>query len=521
MVVPITPPNSTAVSAGIVDYALGVPGVLPSGTGIDRGKVFSPDGDGIHDTLPLSWNDTMAFDDVVLTIYRDDETVAGTIDLGARGAGTQSYTWNGTLEGTTPLPDGRYMLQVAGTAGSTTYYAPSAAPFGTWQIGRLGALIDTTPSGTYYPLAPVRVLDTRIGVGLTGAFGAGKTRSLTIAGVVPSVPANAMAVTGNLTVAQATAAGYVKFGSSVSGTASTINFKAGDSRANGVTLGLASDGSLSGFYSSSSGKGSVHLIFDLTGYFVRDANGATFVPIAPTRIVDSRIKKGVVAPLAAGRVATFSVAGLSGVPANAIAVTGNATITGQTAAGYVTVAPTIAAGAPPTSSTINFPLGDTRANNVTVPLSQGKLQVEYVGKAKTTTQFIFDVTGYFVPGLSGATFVPLTSGRVVDSRTALGFKGPLKTSATAPFAVSGQVSVRPIAVAVVGNLTVTGQTSAGWLAAAPGPTTSTSTLNFPVGDNRANGFVSLLGPGGTLSVTFRGTLRSTTQVVVDILGYYR
>ncbi len=126
-----------------------------------------------------------------------------------------------------------------------------------------------------------------------------------------------------------------------------------------------------------------------------------------------------------------------------------------------------------------------------------------------------------MPGLSGATFVPLTPGRVVDSRTALGFKGPLGTGSTASFAVSGQASVHPIAVAVVGNLTVTGQTSKGWLSAAPGPASSTSTLNFPVGDNRANGFVSVLGPGGSLAVTFGGTRGSTTQVVVDILGYYR
>jgi hypothetical protein len=202
-------------------------------------------------------------------------------------------------------------------------------------------------------------------------------------------------------------------------------------------------------------------------------------------------------------------------------VAGNATVAGQTGAGYVTVAPTLAGGAPPSSSTLNFPLGDNRANNVVVKLSGGKLQVEYVGKSKTSVQFIFDVTGYFVPGLSGATFVPVAPGRVVDSRKTLGFKGPLKNGASAPFAVSGQVSVHPVAVAVVGNLTVTGQTSKGWLAAAPSQVTSTSTLNFPLGDNRANGFVSLLGPGGILTVTFGGSGGATTQVVVDILGYYR
>ena len=519
-VVPATPPNSTVVSAGIAGYSVGTPGMLPSGTGIDRGKVFSPDGDGIRDTMPLSWTDTTAFDDVTLTLYRADGTVAGTIDLGAHDAGAQSYTWNGTLDGATPLPDGQYMVQVVGTAGGTTYYAPSPAPFVPEQMSLLGVVIDTTPSGTYYPLPPVRVLDTRKAVGLSGAFASGKTRSLAFAGV-NGVPSNAIAVTGNLTVTQATVAGYVRFGSSTAGTSSTINFKAGDTKANGVTLGLAADGSLSGLYYTSSGKGSVHLIFDLTGYFVRDANGSTFVPVTPTRIVDTRIMKGISAPLTSNKVATFSVAGLAGVPSNAIAVAGNATVTGQTGAGYVTVAPTIAAGGPPTSSTLNFPIGDNRANNVVVQLSGGTLQVEYVGKSKTSVQLIFDVTGYFIPGLSGATFVPVAPGRVVDSRITLGFKGPLKSGASAPFAVSGQVSVHPVAVAVVGNLTVTGQTSKGWLAAAPGPVTSTSTLNFPIGDNRANGFVGLLGPGGILTVTFGGSRGATTQVVVDILGYYR
>jgi spore germination protein YaaH len=516
----ITPPNSTAVSAAITNYSVGVAGMLPSGTGLDRGKVFSPDGDGIRDTLPISWTDTTAFDNVVLTVYRADGSVASTIGLGARGAGVQSYTWDGKAGGS-PLADGQYMVQVAGTIGTSTYYAPSAAPFGTWQLGRVGAVIDTTPSGTYYPLPPVRVLDTRSGIGLTNPFAAGTARSFPIAGVVANVPAGAIAVTGNLTATGATVAGFVRFGSSVTGNSSTINFTAGDDRANGVTLGLATDGSLSGLYSTATGKGTVGLVFDLTGYFMRDPNGATFFPITPTRIVDTRVRKGISIPLAAGAIATFGVAGLSGIPSSAIAVTGNATVTGQTGAGFVAVAPTLKAGVLPGSSTLNFPLADTRANNVTVPLSGGKLQVEYVGRARTSAQFIFDVTGYFVAGLSGATFVPLTPGRVVDSRIGQGFKGPLKSGGNAPFVVSGQVSVHPIAVAVVGNLTVTGQTSGGWLAAGPGATSSTSTLNFPAGDNRANGFVSLLGSGGTLTVTFGGLRGAVAQAVVDILGYYR
>lgn len=508
---------------GIADLTVGLPGMAPSGTGFDRGRVFSPDGDGIHDTMPLRWTNDVSFDDVTVYVYRDDGlTLAGSIDLGPQPLGSQSLDWNGKVDGSgAPLADAKYILQVRGTDGSAVYYAPFAAPFTTAQSAASNVIIDTTPTGTYYPIPPVRILDSRIGLGLSGSFVSGQPRFFGVAGG-HGVPANAIAVTGNLTVTGATVQGWVRLGSSTSGTNSTINFNAGDSRANGVILGLAGGGGLGAMYQSSTGKGTVQVIFDLTGYFVRDANGATFVPVNPTRVVDTRIKQGIGGPLAANRAYGFQVAGLAGVPANATAVTGNATVAGMTGAGYISVVPSFAPGAVPGTSTVNFPLSDIRANNLVVPLASGQLQVSYVGKASTSVQFVFDVTGYFVPGLSGATFVPVAPGRLVDSRTGLGFTGPLGTGSAAKVAVSGLVSVDPVSVAVVGNLTVTGQTSGGWLAAAPAQTTSTSTLNFPAGDVRANGFVSVFGPSGSLTVTYGGgTQGAKTQFVVDVMGYYR
>jgi len=520
--VPTTPPNTTAVTAGISGLVVGTPGLLPSGTGIDRGHVFSPDGDGIHETLPLHWNNDVAFDEVRICIFGSDGSVVGTVNLGAQPSGAEAYSWNGVVDGgSSPLPDGQYVVQIRGLVGAAAFYAPSPAPFSTAQAAEFGAIIDTTPTGTYYPVAPVRILDSRIGLGLSGAFASGQSRTFGVAGT-HGVPANAIAVTGNLTVTAATVGGWVRLGSTTTGTNSTINFNAGDNRANGVTLGLASNGSLSALYQSATNKGTAHVIFDLTGYYLRDANGATFFPITPTRLVDTRVKQMIAGPMLANRAYSFQVAGLAGVPANATAVTGNATVTAATGAGYISVVPSFVPGAAPSTSTVNFPKGDTRANNVVVPLAGGILQVEYVGPASTSVQFIFDVTGYFVPGLSGATFVPVAPGRVVDSRIGLGFTGPLGTGAAAKFAVSGHAAVDPVAVAVVGNLTVTGQTSGGWLAAAPGQATNTSTLNFPVGDNRANGFVSVFGSDGSLTVTYGGGAKgSKTQFVVDVMGYYR
>ncbi len=95
------------------------------------------------------------------------------------------------------------------------------------------------------------------------------------------------------------------------------------------------------------------------------------------------------------------VAGELGIPADALAVTGNVTVTNQTAGGYLSVTPTAVAN--PLSSTINFPVGDNRANNVTVPLSaDGKLAAVYKAPSGKTTHLIFDVTGYFVAGQAEA-----------------------------------------------------------------------------------------------------------------------
>ena len=127
--------------------------------------------------------------------------------------------------------------------------------------------------------------------------------------------------------------------------------------------------------------------------------GATYHVLTPARVLDSRIPL----PLSATRFhsqvkQTITIATVdSHVPTDAVAVTGNVTVVGQTYAGYVAVAPSLTSGVQPLTSTINFPYGDARANGVTVPLaSGGKLDFMYwSSRTSDTVQVIFDVTGYF------------------------------------------------------------------------------------------------------------------------------
>jgi hypothetical protein len=124
-------------------------------------------------------------------------------------------------------------------------------------------------------------------------------------------------------------------------------------------------------------------------------------PSTPARILDSRNGTGLSGTFSSHSARSFQVTGgTSGVPAgNATAVTGNLTVTGQTALGYLYLGPVSMNN--PTSSTLNFPLGDDRANGVTVG-SRRRHALGHVRCSPSGTDFtyaIFDVTGYFVPAI--------------------------------------------------------------------------------------------------------------------------
>jgi len=367
-------------------------------------------------------------------------------------------------------------------------------------------------------MTPTRVLDTRNGTGgLSGPFTNHAARTFTVAGV----PAGATAVTGNLTVTGQTSGGYLFIGPAANNnpTSSTLNFPVGDDRANAVTVQLGAGNTLSITFVAPSNGPTVHAIFDVTGYFTPDTTGATYHAMSPSRVLDTRNGTGGLSgPFTNHAARTFTVAG---VPAGATAVTGNLTVTGQTSGGYLFIGP--AANNNPTSSTLNFPLGDDRANAVAVQLGTGgTLAVTFVGPSNgQSAQAIFDVTGYFTPDMTGATYVPLSPTRVLDTRNGTGgLSGPFTNHAARTFTVAG---VPAGATAVTGNLTVTGQTSGGYLFIGPAANNnpSSSTLNFPLGDDRANAVAVQLGTGGSLGITFVGPNNGqSTQAIFDVTGYF-
>ncbi len=116
----------------------------------------------------------------------------------------------------------------------------------------------------------MRLLDTRSGTGLAGVFSSHLARTFGATGGTSGVPANATAVTGNLTVTQQTSLGFLYLGPNAANnpTSSTLNFPMNDDRTNAVTVALGAGGTLSPTYAASTLGPTAHVIFDVTGYFV-------------------------------------------------------------------------------------------------------------------------------------------------------------------------------------------------------------------------------------------------------------
>ena len=256
------------------------------------------------------------------------------------------------------------------------------------------------------------------------------------------------------------------------------------------------------------------------------SKSGSYYKLTPTRVVDTRPgHEGPTGTLTSRGGYSFQIAGLSGVPAAAIAITANVTVTGQTAAGWLYLGPT--ADAAPIASTINFPVGDNRANGVTVALSpQGTVGAWYGAAGGNTTNLIIDVTGYFLTGTAGAGYVPFGPHRVLDTRP-----GDGNTGLTGPF-VNGHHRLIQIAgvaglprsgiVAVTGNLTVVRPSAGGYVTLGPDPTDSpsSSSINFPANDIRANNVVVPVNADGSLSAVYLGSGSSTLDLVLDISGYF-
>ena len=263
-----------------------------------------------------------------------------------------------------------------------------------------------TTAGSYVPLTPARIADTRSGSGEPYAgqtLTAGSTLSIQVTGMgnVPST--GVAAVLMNVTVTDTTAPSYLTV--YPEGTpqplASTLNWVAGDTVANRVVVPVGPTGQVS-FYNDS---GNTDLVVDVDGYFTQGASTPTgaslFSPVTPVRVLDTR-QTG--QTLGAGGALTQDLAALDGIAANASAVVANVTATNTTAPSYLTVYP---GGTRPLASDLNWNTGQTVPNLTVATLgSRGSIEVyNDAGRA----DLVIDAFGYFVPESPAPLVVTTTS----------------------------------------------------------------------------------------------------------------
>ena len=231
-----------------------------------------------------------------------------------------------------------------------------------------GAFTDATDGLTFDPLdTPERLVDTR-----------GSARPDEV--VVP-VPAGSAAVAVNLTAVRADENGFLSaYPCGTETDAANLNFRTGGAWAASAIVQVSPDDTI-----CVRANVSTDIAVDITGTF-GTGNGLRFVPVAPTRAIDTRNATGGWGPIH-GSGQTFDV---RVTPSSAQAVTGTLTIVNSLDTTFVSAEP--CAGSSATSSA-NAAQGAVIANSVTVGVTDaGRLCLT----ASAAGHTLFDTTGWWV-----------------------------------------------------------------------------------------------------------------------------
>ena len=333
-----------------------------------------------------------------------NETAPGVIDLGPAVTADGNTSSLNFVTGDTRANNVTLALAAgslwavyrSSTAGATTdlifdvtgYFTPGAGGATYHNIVTPGRVLDSRPTyGNNVHIGPFGTLPNR------------SVRSFPIVGVTglgwssPQVPSGAVAVTGNVTVTNASSLGYVALGPTMSTfpSTSTVNVAAGTNVANGITVAL-SGGSLQIVWCGLVGS-SADVIFDVTGYFTAGAGGLSFYPITPTRVMDSSKNLGITGPFASRTAQLFTI---PDVMDRAAAISGNLTLLTPSTNGWALITPDIVAS--PMTSTVNASGGHSEANGFDVGLgTSNQVALEWAGEIGSTANLSLDITGYFLP----------------------------------------------------------------------------------------------------------------------------
>jgi len=428
--------------------------------------------------------------------------------------------------------------------------------------------------GSYIPLTPFRILDTRTGlcgVNTCSSLGPGGVLTLQLTGytdpvLLESVPSSATAVALNVTAVYDSSFSLLTVWPNGTGQplASNLNFGAHTTTANlvVVAVGQSSTSDTQRELEIFNPLGTLNVVADVEGYFSAPS-GTTgeFHPIPPLRVCDTRagqpanvcngsggnVSDAVLGPGQSVKVnVTGKPTGVGGTPpvipidGTAEAAALNLTAVAGTSFTYLSIFPTSNDGScqygpsnPAPSSTINVIAGIAQANRVLVPLGPAATGLPKtdvcVYNSLGNINFLLDANGWFdSPGAAAGTqFQPIGPSRVCDTRAGQGTPcsghtlGPNTALLVAVAGLGGIPMTGP--TAIIANLTAVFGSQGTYLALYPADVTrpNASDLNvqaFMVLPNLAVVQLSSLAPAG--DVDLYNSL-GNIDGVLDVEGWFQ
>jgi subtilisin family serine protease len=472
------------------------------------------------------------------------------------GGAKENATWSssGTPAGIT-VTFGPNATVTAATVFVTITAAPSTVPgWYTFPLTITGTSIThsvtfplhvTSNIGTYYPLPPQRILDTRIGVGAPKApMGPQSTLPLQVTGRGGVPSSGVSAVVLNVTATNVSAATFITVypAGATRPTASALNTVKGWTGANSVTVGVGTGGVVDIF----NNVGTTDMIADVVGFYAADATmvpitgpsggpygiGGEYQPVIPARVFDSRDPTNVAThgqPLSANHAVTVGADFGKAANFHVRALVINLTAVTPSAPGYL--ASWDGSGSPPGTSTLNYTPATYAVPNMAV------VPVQYIGGLATigiftnaTTHVVVDVMGFFDDSVlgGGLRFEPMAPERLVDTRVGLAATplGPAVTATITTGSPPTSGSSRGFALNVTAVAPTASTYLSVWPANIPGMGVPfVSNLNAAPGQIIPNSVYTLVGPLNLLPGAGDGAFNvynnaGTTDLVVDLVGIF-
>jgi Bacterial Ig-like domain (group 3) len=364
---------------------------------------------------------------VVVNLTAVSGSQATYLTLSPTGTGTLGATSNlNVLAGVTQA---NLVTVQLGTGGQVTVYNGA---------GTINAVMDvsgyflptTTPAiggpggtaGTFHPIAPIRICDTRANQGtacdtstsVDTPLGSAASRLIHVVGNRPGqstsiahVPSDgtAAAVVLNLTGTQGTSSTnltvYPATGSSCGAPprTSTLNITANSALGNRVIVPVDASGNICVY----NAQGSIDFVMDVNGWFGTGGEttaGALFYPVAPVRICDTRTSQAenqcTGRTISGNGTLTLSAIDLAipGAPSSPVALVSNLTAVGGSQATFLSAFPDGPRPSPMTSD-LNPQRLETIANLVIVQVGAGGNVDVY--NAAGMIDVVLDVQGWFAP----------------------------------------------------------------------------------------------------------------------------